>query len=222
MVRIARLDLFRKGVRSLCRSSRRLHEAGVSHTGTGAYSALLTILGLRSQVDLVRGQFIDTYRGEIITDAEATRREREAVGGLKPSYLYSLDKHAVDDDEVDIYALKRSDCYIVDGEYQGGPTRFINHSCDPNVRQFTVQYNKFDEKIYELAFFALHDIPAMTELTFDYQDKDEEDEDKDKDKNTNTKENGFPASQASPATDGGATRMDCRCGSKNCRGTLWM
>lgn len=161
----------------------------------------------------MRGQFIDSYRGEIITDAEATRREEDAVSGLKSSYLYSLDKHAVDDDSPDQFALKRSDCYVIDGEYQGGPTRFINHSCDPNVRQFSVQYNKSDEKVYELAFFALYDIPAMTELTFDYQDPDAPDDNE-------TDENGPPSQPKEPAK--GTSKMNCQCGSKKCRGTLWM
>ena len=44
-------------------------------------------------LSIFTGQFIDTYRGEIITDKEATRREQTG-GSLKASYLYSLDKHA--------------------------------------------------------------------------------------------------------------------------------
>lgn len=153
----------------------------------------------------------------MITDAEATKREEQAIHGLKASYLYFLDKHAVDDDDdSDRSAPKRSECYIVDGEYMGGPTRFINHSCDPNVRQFTVSYNKYDIKIYELAFFALDDIPAMTELTFDYQDLDEE-EDEDKEQNGEA----ISASQGSAAQTG-TTKMDCRCGSRRCRGTFWI
>lgn len=159
---------------------------------------------------MVRGEFIDTYRGEIITDEGATTREKDAVSGIKASYLYTLDKHAVeDDDDSDPNAPKRSECYVVDGELQGGPTRFINHSCDPNVRQFTVSYNKYDSKIYELAFFALQDIKEGTELTFDYMDKDEEDE-----------EDIPPASQGSTKTE--AAAMECHCGSRNCRRVLWM
>lgn len=129
-----------------------------------------------------------------------------------------MDKHAVDDDDdSDPTALKRNDCYIVDGEYMGGPTRFINHSCEPNVRQFTVSYNKYDFKIYELAFFALEDIPAMTELTFDYQDLDEEEEDEDRKLDGEE----ISASQGS-AMNTGTTRMHCRCGSRRCRGKFWI
>lgn len=55
----------------------------------------------------------------------------------------------------------------------GGPTRFINNSCDPNCRMFTVSYNHADISVYDLALFALETIPAGTELTFDYNDEEE-------------------------------------------------
>lgn len=50
----------------------------------------------------------------------------------------------------------------------GGPSRFINHSCDPNCRIMTVSYNHADINIYDLAFFTNQAITAGTELTFDY------------------------------------------------------
>jgi len=163
--------------------------------------------GLRSPVAIRKGQFIDTYRGEIITNGEADRREADAGNAAgKQSYFYSLDKH-VGDDLGGGSILTEEDCYVVDGEYMGGPTRFMNHSCDPNCRQYTVSYNKYDVKIYELAFFACKNIPAGTELTFNYKDADE-----DVDEENLTDE------------DDGAEQesMKCRCGSENCKGRLWV
>ncbi|KAI4195829.1 MAG: hypothetical protein LQ350_006975, partial [Teloschistes chrysophthalmus] len=63
--------------------------------------------------------------------------------------------------------------YVCDGMHVGGPTRFMNHSCDPNCRLFTASYNHSDPNLYDLAFFALEEIPAGTELTFDYKDEDD-------------------------------------------------
>lgn len=63
--------------------------------------------------------------------------------------------------------------YVCDGMHVGGPTRFMNHSCDPNCRLFTVSYNHSDRNIYDLAFFTVEAIPAATELTFDYKDEDD-------------------------------------------------
>ena len=154
--------------------------------------------GLRCPIAIQRGQFIDTYRGEVITDAEATRREENNLG--KDSYLYSLDKFKdnpnapIPDDEV----------FVVDGEHMGGPTRFVNHSCDPNLRQFTVSLTRGDPKVYELAFFALEDIPAYQELTFDYKGSEEACSDEEEDEQLESR-----------------AVIECKCGAANCRGVLW-
>ncbi|KAJ4317840.1 hypothetical protein N0V94_004754 [Neodidymelliopsis sp. IMI 364377] len=145
--------------------------------------------GLRCRQDLHEGQFIDTYRGEVITDEEATRREDMATKA-KASYLYSLDKFEAD---------MQQKAYLVDGEFMGGPTKFMNHSCEPNCRQYTVSYNKHDPHIYDIAFFACRYIPAGEELTFDYLDKEEGDE----------------------MEDPGEDAIECLCGAKKCRKWLW-
>ncbi|KAL1792176.1 hypothetical protein ACET3X_009927 [Alternaria dauci] len=148
--------------------------------------------GLRCKEDLHEGQFIDTYRGEVITDAEATRRETGS-SKAKGSYLYSLDKFAESE------GLDEKDLYVVDGEFMGGPTKFINHSCDPNCRQYTVSYNKHDPRVYDIAFFARRFIPRGQELTFDYLDKEEGEE----------------------IDEPGEGAIPCLCGAKNCRKWLW-
>lgn len=157
--------------------------------------------GLRCPEPLRKGQFIDTYVGEVVTDAEADRREEEAraVGGSKGSYLFGLDKFT------DGQNVVVEQCFVVDGQFMGGPTRFINHSCDPNVQMHTVSYNKNDYYVYDLAFFAAENIPANTELTFDYLDKEEANNDGD-----------VESSQQKQ------TRVECRCGAENCRGYLWV
>lgn len=147
--------------------------------------------GLRSTQNLHRGQFIDTYRGEIITDEEATRRENTS-SKAKASYLYSLDKFAESEE-------LQHEPYVVDGEFMGGPSKFMNHSCEPNCRQYTVSFNKHDPYVYDIAFFACEDISAYTELTFDYLDREEGEE----------------------AEDPGADAIRCLCGSAKCRKWLW-
>ncbi|KAI8941392.1 hypothetical protein NX059_002615 [Plenodomus lindquistii] len=148
--------------------------------------------GLRCKSDLHQGQFIDTYRGEVITDAEATIRE-EVSSKAKMSYLYSLDKFK------DSEGLADEDIRVVDGELMGGPSKFMNHSCDPNCRQYTVSYNKHDPYVYDLAFFACRFIAAGEELTFDYLDKDE----------------------GEAMDEPGEDAEPCLCGSAKCRKWLW-
>ncbi|KAF4307235.1 set domain-containing protein [Botryosphaeria dothidea] len=158
--------------------------------------------GLRCKEALRVGQFIDTYRGEIITDAEATRREKGARHGTKDSYLYSLDKFA------EAQGLEQEDMYVIDGEFKGGPTRFMNHSCEPNCGQYVVSYNRHDPRVYEIAFFAIRDIAPNEELTFDYLDKDEEDDE----------------AQINPdeRNEGGLKPVKCLCGARKCRKYLWL
>ena len=54
---------------------------------------------------------------------------------------------------------------VIDATRMGGWARFINHSCDPNCR-----VEKWDVNGEErCAIFALRDIVAGEELTFDYK-----------------------------------------------------
>lgn len=95
--------------------------------------------------------------------------------------------------------------YVIDGMQIGGPTRFVNHSCEPNCHIHTASYNHADIRIYDIAFFAAKLIPAGTELTFDY--KNSEDQTVITDKMADDAE----------AKDG-ARPQKCLCGSGNCRG----
>ncbi len=66
--------------------------------------------------------------------------------------------------------------YAVDGQRLGNVGRFFNHSAQPNLFMQCVHtgttpgghHGKYDERMPTLAFFAMVDIPPMTELTFDY------------------------------------------------------
>jgi histone-lysine N-methyltransferase SUV39H len=170
---------------------------------------ILTIigLGLRSPDPIVTGQFIDRYLGEVITKDEADNRENLTEGSHNQSYLFSLDWYVDDDDS-------EEQMNVIDGRKFGSVTRFINHSCNPNCKIVPVQTTSHaDNKVYTLAFFALRDIPALTELTFDYNPMFEESDDSDDSDN-------------SPKDDMGRKKLDpeavqCLCGEANCRGQLW-
>ncbi|KAJ5767211.1 uncharacterized protein N7511_004827 [Penicillium nucicola] len=163
--------------------------------------------GLRSPDPIVTGQFIDRYLGEVITKNEADDRESLIEGSHNQSYLFSLDWYVDDDDS-------EEQMNVIDGRKFGSVTRFINHSCNPNCKIVPVQTTSHaDTKVYTLAFFALRNIPAGTELTFDYnpatQDSDESDD-----------------SDYEPKDHKGRRKLDpaavrCLCGESNCRGQLW-
>jgi [histone H3]-lysine9 N-trimethyltransferase SUV39H len=116
--------------------------------------------------------------------------------------MFSLDKFAAQED------FAEEQIYVIDGEYYGGPTRFINHSCEPNCRQYVVSMNKNDPLIYETAFFAIRDIAVGEELVFDYLDKDEQEE-----------EDSEQAADDETLTE---DSIRCLCGAKKCRKWLWI
>lgn len=149
-------------------------------------------LGLRCLEPLITGQFVDCYFGEVITKEEADARE--AASENKSSYLFCLDW--LIDNGYGTHTYEES--YVVDGQKFGTATRFINHSCNPNCKIIPVSTNRFsDQRLYYLAFFAIRDIPANTELTFDYH----------------------PVWDQSERNDPDAVK--CLCGEENCRGQLW-
>ncbi|KAJ5985446.1 hypothetical protein N7499_008273 [Penicillium canescens] len=163
--------------------------------------------GLRSPDPIVTGQFIDRYLGEVITKDEADDRENLTEGSHNQSYLFSLDWYVDDDDS-------EEQMNVIDGRKFGSVTRFINHSCNPNCKIIPVQTTSHaDNKVYTLAFFALRDIPAGTELTFDYNPVSEESDDSD-DSDNSSKDN-MGRKKLEPEA------VRCLCGETNCRGQLW-
>jgi len=158
--------------------------------------------GVRSSVDIQKGQFIDKYVGEIITSKEAMRRRKESdVAKRKDVYLFALDKFS-DPDSLD--PRLAGPPFEVDGEFMSGPTRFINHSCDPNLRIFARVGDHADKHIHDLAFFSVRVIPAGEELTFDYVDGVETD---------------LVEDASDPRKKKNMTK--CLCDSEDCRGFLW-
>lgn len=171
------------------------------------FATMLTfITGVRAREDIRKGQFVDKYVGEILTPAEANRR-RDQAQYRKDLYLFALDKF--NDPKAGDERLK-GEPYEVDGEYMAGPTRFINHSCDPNLRIMAVVTDRANKHLHELCFFALCDIPRLTELTFDYV------------AGTKTAEDSATVlKQAEERQEKGEFTQKCLCGAKNCRGSLW-
>lgn len=104
--------------------------------------------GVYARVPIPAGTRIIEYTGERITKAESARREvlrarRQQRGGDGCVYIFELNAR------VDI-----------DGRLRRNVARLINHSCEPNCRSDIIR-----GRIWIL---ALTDIPAGTELTFDY------------------------------------------------------
>jgi len=153
--------------------------------------------GVKCALAIPKGRFVDRYLGEIITKEEADRRRENAnIAQRKDVYLFALDKFS-DPNSPDPFLSGPP--LEVDGEFMSGPTRFINHSCDPNMAIFAVVGDHTDKHIHDLALFAIKEIDKGQELTFDYV-----------------------AGNETPTDPSDIKDMTkCLCGSEKCRGFLW-
>ncbi|CAK4082638.1 unnamed protein product [Aphanomyces euteiches] len=113
---------------------------------------------------------IGEYVGEVINQKELFRRTT-ALGRL----------------EINFYYIQLAPGVYIDARNRGGFTRFVNHSCNPNCKaeKWTVNGET------RLLVFALRDLSAGEEITFDYQ-----------------------------WTVLGRQRIKCFCGEPNCKGFI--
>jgi histone-lysine N-methyltransferase SUV39H len=174
------------------------------------YSHANVNTGVRAREDLKAGQFVDKYYGEIITPAEANRRREVGKhNSVKDLYLFALDKFNSPESED---PRLRGEPYEVDGQFMGGATRFINHSCDPNLRIMAVVSDRANKHLFELCFFALEEIPRLTELTFDYSAGTS---------TSRTEDRNAIEQEAKIRQEKGMFTTKCLCGANNCRGWVW-
>mmetsp|Transcript_27022 Transcript_27022/g.38075 ORF Transcript_27022/g.38075 Transcript_27022/m.38075 type:complete len:420 (+) Transcript_27022:12-1271(+) len=127
-------------------------------------------VGLRTKQDLKPGDFVIEYVGEVISNDLCLER---------------LQKYKQNDNKFYFLTLDANEC--IDAKKRGNLARFINHSCNPNCQ--TQKW--FVQGEMRVAIFAIKNISAGTELTFDYQ---------------------FERF--------GADKQECFCGESNCRGYL--
>ncbi|GFR22149.1 histone-lysine N-methyltransferase NSD2 [Trichonephila clavata] len=105
--------------------------------------------GLQCLEDIKKGHFVIEYCGDLIDEEECERRIKQMQEtGDTNFYFCTLDSNR-----------------IIDAGPKGNFSRFMNHSCDPNCETQKWMVNG-DARV---GIFAKKDIPAGSELTFDYQ-----------------------------------------------------
>uniref|UniRef100_A0A3P8PKN8 Nuclear receptor binding SET domain protein 2 n=1 Tax=Astatotilapia calliptera TaxID=8154 RepID=A0A3P8PKN8_ASTCA len=104
--------------------------------------------GLICLRDIKKGEFVNEYIGELIDEEECRARI----------------KYAHENNITDFYMLTIDKDRIIDAGPKGNYSRFMNHSCQPNceTQKWTVNGDT------RVGLFAVCDIPAGTELTFNY------------------------------------------------------
>ncbi|ODV97417.1 hypothetical protein PACTADRAFT_21644, partial [Pachysolen tannophilus NRRL Y-2460] len=129
--------------------------------------------GLYALEPIAAGEMIIEYVGECIRQAVAEVREKKYLkSGIGSSYLFRIDENTV-----------------IDATKKGGIARFINHCCVPSC---TAKIIKVEGK-KRIVIYALRDVGANEELTYDYKFERE----------TNNDE-----------------RIPCLCGAPGCKGYL--
>lgn len=128
--------------------------------------------GLYAVSPIAAGEMIIEYVGQIIRSELSDIRERQYLrSGIGSSYLFR-----VDDDTV------------IDATKRGGIARFINHCCTPSCTAKIIKV----EGQKRIVIYALRNIAADEELTYDYKFEREK----------------------------GEERIPCLCGSSGCKGYL--
>lgn len=129
--------------------------------------------GLYALEPIAAKEMIIEYVGESIRQQVAEHREKSYLRtGIGSSYLFRIDENTV-----------------IDATKKGGIARFINHCCNPSC---TAKIIKVDGK-KRIVIYALRDIDANEELTYDYKFERETNDDE---------------------------RIRCLCGAPGCKGYL--
>ncbi|XP_027366803.1 histone-lysine N-methyltransferase, H3 lysine-9 specific SUVH5-like [Abrus precatorius] len=102
--------------------------------------------GVRTRSFISSGSFVCEYIGEVHNNREA---------GSRPD----VDEH--------IFKMGFGKGFI-DATRRGNIGRFINHSCSPNLCVKDVMYDHNDKSLPHKILFAVKDIPAGRELSYDY------------------------------------------------------
>jgi SET domain-containing protein len=90
-----------------------------------------------------------------------------------------------------------NDDYVIDANYEGNSARWINHSCDPNCEAVLEEHEGKDHRKDRVFIEAKRRIKPGEELTYDY---------------------GITLDE--PHTARLKKIWACRCGAKNCTGTM--
>ncbi|EUB61337.1 Histone-lysine N-methyltransferase, H3 lysine-36 and H4 lysine-20 specific [Echinococcus granulosus] len=104
--------------------------------------------GLKTFVAIQKGDFVNEYVGDLIDEAEANRRL---------TFLHKNNIH-------NFYMMKMDSQRIIDAGPKGNLSRFMNHSCCPNL--FTQKWTVNGDT--RIGLFALRNIAPGEELTFNY------------------------------------------------------
>ncbi|KAK4054350.1 hypothetical protein OIO90_003583 [Microbotryomycetes sp. JL221] len=105
--------------------------------------------GVKTEVGIPAGKFVCDYRGEVISRDEACRPVKHEYKEWSSYYFLNYNGHEV-----------------LDAGRKGSISRFVNSSCDPNVKVVSWRMASLNE--FQMGIYAMKDIEPGTELVYDY------------------------------------------------------
>ncbi|KAJ4902855.1 Histone-lysine N-methyltransferase SUVR5 [Raphanus sativus] len=146
--------------------------------------------GLRACEHILRGTFVCEYIGEVLDQQEASKR-RTQYGEDGCSYIHDVDANINDIGRL----IEGESDYVIDATTNGNVSRFINHSCSPNLVTYQVVVESMESPLAHIGLYASADIAAGDEITWDYGRR--------------------------PVTSGQENGHPCHCRATNCRGCFF-
>ncbi|KAK6922779.1 SUVR5, C2H2-type Zinc finger, 3 repeats, partial [Dillenia turbinata] len=119
---------------------------------------------VRAGEKIPRGTFVCEYIGEVLEKEEANKRyNRYDKEGS--SYQFDIGAHVNDMSRL----IEGQSLHVMDATRYGNVSRFINHSCSPNLISFQVLVESMDCQLAHIGLYAGQDVSMGEELTFDYR-----------------------------------------------------
>ncbi|KAG9093778.1 hypothetical protein FS749_013757 [Ceratobasidium sp. UAMH 11750] len=154
------------------------------------------------------GAYLGVYTGELLTEGFADKRA-QVYDEFGRTYILNIDFH-----HLSANGTGAPD-YAMDAFHAGNFTRFLNHSCRPNLVLSALYVEEPDIRKPWLALFSDKDIKPGQELTFSYTGMDADDPE-DQAKIAEAKRKG-----ASGKSKRGKVFEECLCGAEGCFGIIF-
>ena len=116
--------------------------------------------GLFALETIPAGAFVVEYVGEILTAKEGDRRGKN-YDQYGMSYLFDMnDPDETDDYEMNIQKNSSEDFFplCIDAAYYGNESRFVNHSCEPNLKSFNIVTEVESTTFHRIGLYASRQI----------------------------------------------------------------
>ncbi|KAM7250494.1 hypothetical protein ACFE04_022377 [Oxalis oulophora] len=121
---------------------------------------------VRTGEPILRGMFVCEWIGEVLDKLEANNRQSR-YGKDGCGYMYNVNAQINDMSRI----IEGQTQYVIDATKYGNVSRFINHSCSPNLVNHQVLVDGMDAQHAHIGLYASRDIAMGEELSIEYHNE---------------------------------------------------